>query len=298
MKLTCNTIQDLLPLVVEDLTSEDTEKLVEDHIENCPICKGEYEELKAAKLDYKRENELEAIPLKKVNSKIKKGNIYTGIMAALIISLLLIIGLNLATKPIPLSYQQAIESTEVAEGKLFIKFRPEVSNYDIVQINYGGMEYEIMAWKTNKSSLFERGEGKSAVISIDKEKPVRVLFISQTSELDKMIYGEEQEGYSLTLPRLAMNYYLMAMIIILIISGILSLIFRKKDKIYKVTRIIMVFALSYIISHIAIFGPGGSTHHISRDLSFVLVSSLLTFTILILLLYKKDFIKIKEKSRK
>ena len=291
MILTCNTIQDLLPLVVEDLASEDTEKLIKNHIENCPKCKREYKELKAAKLDYKAKNELESIPLKNINKKLKNKNIYTGLIAALIISLLLIIGLNIATKPIPLSYDMAIESTQVEGSRLFIEFKPEVSNYNIVCTNRDGIDYGIMAWKNNISNLFETREAKTAVINIDEEETVLVRFISQDSELDKLIYGKEQEGYSLTLPRLVMNYYLILMTILFIISGILSFIFRNMDKIYIVTKIIMIFAFSYILSHIVIFGLGGATHHIIRDLSFVIITTILTFSIFMLLLYKDNFIK-------
>lgn len=298
MKLTCNTIKDILPLVVEDLASEDTVKLINEHIEKCPECSREYEELKAAKIDYKAKNELESIPLKNINRKLKNRNIYIGLVSALIISLLLIIGLNIATKPIPLSFEEAIESTEVEDGKVFIEFMPEVSNYNLVSNNYDGIEFEIMAWKTNISSLFKRGEAKNTVISIDEEEPVLVRFISQASELDKLIYGKDQEGYILTLPRLAMNYYLILMAIVFIISGILSLIFRKMDKINKITKTIMIFAFSYVFSHIVMFGFGGSTHHMNRDLSFVIITTILIFSIFILLVYKDDFIKSKEKTSK
>lgn len=298
MKLTCNTIQDVLPLVVEDLASKDTVKLIEDHIENCPKCRTEYEDLLASKIDYKDKDELESIPLKNVKKKLKNKNIYIGLLSALLVSIFLLIGLNVATKPIPLSFEEAVESTQVEDGKVFIKFKPEVSNYNIVSNDYDGIEYEIMAWETNISNLIERSEAKTAVISIDEEEPVIVRFRSQASELDRVIYGKDQEGYSLTLPRLAMNYYLNLMIIGFIISGILSFIFRNMDKINKITKIIMIFAFSYILSHIVMFGLGGLTHHMKRDLSFVIITSILIFSIFILLVYRDNFIKTKEKTSK
>lgn len=298
MKLSCDTIQDILPLVVEELASEDTEKLVNDHLKDCSQCRKEYEELKPSKIDFGVKKELEAIPLKDVKRKLKNRNIYTGVLTAFIIALVLIIVFDKATKPIPLSFVAAIESTEIEDGKVFIKFKPEVSNYSIVSSSYDDINHEIMAWKTNVSTLFERGEGKTTVISIDEEKPVLVRYISQDSELDTLIYGEYQEGYRLTLPRLAMNYYLFIMGIIFVISVILSFKFRKMDKIKKITNIIMVFALSYILAHIVIFGTGGPTHHMNRDLFFVIVTTMLLFVIFILSIYKSDFIKIKDNMSK
>ncbi len=290
MKLSCDTIKDILPLVAENLASEDTEKLVNEHLKDCLKCKKEYEELKTSKKYDESKKDLESIPLKDIKRKLKNRNIYIGVLTALIISLLLFIGFNKATKPIPLSFGEAVESTEIEDGKLFIKFKTKVSNYSIVSSSYDQIDYEIMAWKTNISRLFKKGEAKTTVISIDKEKPILVRYISQDSELDKIIYGKDQEGNSLTLPRLAMNYYLFIMVIIFVISIVLSFIFRNMDKTKKTTNIVMFFPLSYILSHIVIVGVRGSTHHMNRDLSFVIVTTILFFIIFILTIYRKDFI--------
>lgn len=39
MEISCNVIRDLLPLYAEDMVSEDSEKLVRDHIARCPACR-------------------------------------------------------------------------------------------------------------------------------------------------------------------------------------------------------------------------------------------------------------------
>lgn len=39
MKITCNVIEDLLPLYVEGLTSDDTNFLIEEHLKTCTDCK-------------------------------------------------------------------------------------------------------------------------------------------------------------------------------------------------------------------------------------------------------------------
>lgn len=295
MKLNCNIIQDVLPLVVEDLASEDTVELVNEHIKKCSKCSKEYEELKASKTNFQAENESETIPLKNIKRKLKNKNIYIGILSALIISLLLIIVLNIATKPIPLLYKEAIESTEIEDGKIFVKFKPEVSNYNVVSHDFN---HDIMAWKTNISKFFDSGEAKNTVISIDEEKPVLINYISQGSELDRLIYGEIDYGGRITLPRLAMNYYLLIMIIVFIITIILFFIFKNRAKIQKIVKTIMIFPLSYILGHIVIFGGDGTTHHMMRDLFFVIVGTLLFFSIFILLIYKDDFMKIKGNMNK
>lgn len=169
MKLNCNIIQDILPLVVEDLASEDTVKLINDHIECCSKCNKEYMKLQELKISYKSISKPETVPLKSIRRKLKLKikNIYIGLLSALIICLSLVIVLNIVTKPISLLYMKAIESTKVENEKLFIKFNPIVSNYSIVSY---GANHDIMVWKTNISKFFDSGEPKNTVINIDDEK--------------------------------------------------------------------------------------------------------------------------------
>ena len=44
--MSCNIIQDILPLYIDDAVSDDTKKMVEDHIKHCPNCQKELETLK------------------------------------------------------------------------------------------------------------------------------------------------------------------------------------------------------------------------------------------------------------
>lgn len=47
MKITCNIIQDLLPLYYDDVCSEDSRRLVETHLKTCDDCRAELENLQA-----------------------------------------------------------------------------------------------------------------------------------------------------------------------------------------------------------------------------------------------------------
>ena len=39
MKITCNIIQDMLPLYVDDVLSEDSRKMIEEHLKDCEVCR-------------------------------------------------------------------------------------------------------------------------------------------------------------------------------------------------------------------------------------------------------------------
>ena len=45
-KINCNVIQDILPLYIDDVVSDDTKELVEEHLQNCEICQRVYHETK------------------------------------------------------------------------------------------------------------------------------------------------------------------------------------------------------------------------------------------------------------
>ena len=82
MKITCNIIEDLLPLYVDDMVSEDSRKLVEEHLKECPACRKMQEEmmrencLSAGRKDGNSAqiNKTEAEPLKKIRRRIRKKN--------------------------------------------------------------------------------------------------------------------------------------------------------------------------------------------------------------------------------
>ena len=38
MRITCNTIRDLLPLFAEKMTEPETQSLIEEHLKECPEC--------------------------------------------------------------------------------------------------------------------------------------------------------------------------------------------------------------------------------------------------------------------
>ena len=49
MKISCDVIRDLLPLYVEDMLSNDSKNIVDEHIEQCESCRDElknYQEMK------------------------------------------------------------------------------------------------------------------------------------------------------------------------------------------------------------------------------------------------------------
>ena len=108
----CDIVKDLLPLVAEDMASEESIAFVKAHLETCETCRKSYEEMKTPV-------EAEpAAPLNAVRKSVKKrGRRIAGLIAFLVAALLLGTLARL-TKPIP------IHSAE--EAFVSVKTMPEI----------------------------------------------------------------------------------------------------------------------------------------------------------------------------
>lgn len=89
-KINCNIVQDLLPNYIENLTNEETNLYIEEHIKDCNSCKKLLEDLqKDFKLTNTKKEEREIKYFKKYNKKMK--------ILKIIIIILLIIALGIMT---------------------------------------------------------------------------------------------------------------------------------------------------------------------------------------------------------
>ena len=73
----CYLIRDLLPSYIDELTGEETNKEIENHLNECPECKKAYESMKG---DIPGEKEIEAAEeydeklIKKIGQDVKRKN--------------------------------------------------------------------------------------------------------------------------------------------------------------------------------------------------------------------------------
>ena len=76
MKISCNVIRDLLPLYHDDVCSEESRELIEEHIKICDDCKSELKkyniEIKGVNYMNNKANIEEAKPINKIAKKWKR----------------------------------------------------------------------------------------------------------------------------------------------------------------------------------------------------------------------------------
>ncbi|MDF2936625.1 MAG: hypothetical protein K0Q90_1998, partial [Paenibacillaceae bacterium] len=74
MKLSCDVIQDLLPLYHDGVCSQASKALVEEHLASCELCKSELQATSAAITMNQTEHNLkEAETLQRLSKRWKKG---------------------------------------------------------------------------------------------------------------------------------------------------------------------------------------------------------------------------------
>ncbi len=99
MKVTCGIVEDLLPLYMEDMCSEESKAALEEHIEACPACSEKAARMKNGAVIPQMKNQDRRFPIADYVKKVKRHRIRVGISAALICALavcvLVLLGLTI-----------------------------------------------------------------------------------------------------------------------------------------------------------------------------------------------------------
>ena len=106
MKIQCEIIRDILPLYAEDMVSQPTKELVEDHLAECEGCTKELENLLSPQ---KLPLETDASSLKRVGESIRRRRVLAVMAVLLFVGTLLIGGALLLDAQVYMSAEEAVE---------------------------------------------------------------------------------------------------------------------------------------------------------------------------------------------
>ena len=81
MKLPCAVVRDLLPLYAENLTEDETKKMVDEHLESCTECRQRLAEIDTRIVDPVDSSK----PLMALKKEIQKRRWFSAIVAALLV---------------------------------------------------------------------------------------------------------------------------------------------------------------------------------------------------------------------
>lgn len=155
MKVSCDIIKDLLPLYAENLTSQASNEMVDDHLCECDACTRQLGILKkAAQIPV----EVSTGALKRVEDTIRRRRILAVLTALMFVVTLFMGGALLLDARIYLTAEQAVSSVELRDdGSVFIEFTNYVigsgSTMDSDTKNIG-----FLAWSNLRKLLFSSKE--------------------------------------------------------------------------------------------------------------------------------------------
>lgn len=182
----CNVIVDLLPLYKEEICSEETKILVEEHLAECADCRRLSEQVTIPEVG-KKEAPTESETFKKVGKKLKKSR-FTKIMAWLM-CICLILGISISGLWYLLIYQPYYHFGEhtIDNGYAFDIYTPDflcndgflcvipVENQKTIVDSNGNTTYECISAMT--LFIWPRKNGTHYGVSIEVEKMGYQMYI-------------------------------------------------------------------------------------------------------------------------
>ena len=285
MKNECSIVRDLLPLYAESMVSPETASFMEEHLKDCEHCRKEYERLKAPCAVPAQDD---AAPLLMLQKKMAAKRLRTIVLTAVFAVALLVSAFAVLDAPVYLPYTEERLAVEpVGENGLQITFDPSVTdfNYTVYQDPDGGNFYycDVEAWYSLWDRWFSGGEEqRTAVVFPAKPYPVTVMYCPNDGTESICVYGEAGEGGSIALPRLALGYYLILAVLALAVLFAAWLVAKGRSRQRVWIERIMLYPVSYLISHGIVVGFRAISYSLVRDFRLILFVSLLLYCGLLL----------------
>lgn len=286
MRNECNIVRDLLPLYAEKMVSEDSAEFVEEHLKGCEKCSAELEQLRRP--DEMKIN-VSAEPIKKIKKKMAANKIKTVAFTAIIVLIAAVCIFSILGTPQYFPYsEELITLTENANGSVLVEFSPEVTDYRCYTTAYEPesekMVYNIEAW----TNLLDKDRRNALSFTLDSpdNDPMIIYYVQNNGQEDICIKGEEYVADMgvVTLPRLALGYYVIIAAMLFVPLFVLWLVLRKKGRAGRVLEKLMLIPASYIIGHTAVAGLSSASYSFARNFAFIVLVSLLIYCGILLIL--------------
>ena len=290
-KVNCEIIRDVLPLYTENIASDPTKRMVEEHVASCEECRNK---LDLMKKELKIPADHSTNGMIRIKKQMGKKNVQIAIFSGLIVLVMAILMIIYLNSPISLGCNKdriAIEPN--MDGSVSITLGEEVAGYRVESLDDTGSSYDITCWNTLWNQYVSNAGTRTIVIkpqNTAKEIKQIYYYSEQTKESgDVLLYSSEEatrqvEGM-VSLPRLVLNYYFIISMILTVIGGILCFVTRKRDKKRICLRITMI-PLAYLLSSILVLRGKGDTYNSAFYFSSILMVSIVLYGVMYFVLRK------------
>ena len=142
MKIKCEIIRDILPLYAEDIVSQPTRDMVEEHLAECENCTVELEELKQHTLPM----EPETASLNRVKQAIRRRQVLSVMAVLLFIATVLSSGALMLDAYVYLSPEEAVEEIWVEGNTVKIRWNNRINGTGYQYDPEKPGNYGVVAW--------------------------------------------------------------------------------------------------------------------------------------------------------
>lgn len=287
MKIPCSVIKDLLPLYFEGIVSEETKTYIDEHLAGCESCKKELEQIGRTDVIVPDSS---IAPLKKIKSALRREKAVAVGLSVVLTLLFTFLCVRLLYTPRALPYNQAMFSFAADKDNAVTVTLNQPASAWYVDRGYsqelGGEVYFVSVWtdyitEWDKSHLYTN----SFVLNEHNEPVASVYYCPNDGTENILIYGKDAAdgGGSITLPRLALAYYVAAAAIVAILLGIATVILRKNRMTKYLLLRISYLPGAYILAHLLVKGMQAETYTLAHDLCAIFVITIPVYALCVLI---------------
>lgn len=151
MKIACEIIRDILPLYAEEMVSQPTRDMVNEHLTECEGC---IKELEALRKPQKLPVETDASSLKRVGESIRRRRILAVMAVLLFVGTLLIGGALMLDARIYFSATEAVKDIQVDGNVVHITWNEHITGTSEYYDTDNPANYAVTAWTNLYNSWF------------------------------------------------------------------------------------------------------------------------------------------------
>ena len=321
MDKTCSIVQDLLPLYEEDMLREETKEFVDGHLVQCAACRAELDALKAdVKPAPVSAQPLRDLKRQLRRKKLTAVLLAVALALTLATAGFAYLTAPQYLPYDETEWMITRSPRALADGSIMSDGLTDLSGIESISVNLltpvsgtkvtstqdpdsGKTVYFITAWRTpldtwcgtfdvSDTGDHAQREANALLDALGETESARTLFTLDAANCAAVCYSQNngqddvrlcgsRDGGVISLPRLALGYYVLLSLALFITLGIAFFICRRK-KAGKMLGYLALIPASYLAGHLLVKGFTTTSYQMQRDFSLIILAAALIYAAVML----------------